>query len=570
MFRFQGRPAHYVILAVAYLALTLPNLGGHSLWDMDEGVNAEAGREMLESGRWITPHFNYEIRTAKPALLYWLQAMSFMALGVNEFAARLPAVICGLGSVWVTYELGRRMFSATAGLLAGLILASCVEFCLISHAATPDPPLVLFLMLVFYFYWAGSEGERRWWFIPCAAFCGLAVLTKGPVGVGIPGLVILLHLAWTRQLAKLWDRRLLLAGLVFIMVAAPWYGLVTLDTRGKWLQAFMGKENLDRFANPADGHVGPIYYHVAMLYVLLAPWCVFLAPVIWTASREARRTPAATNIEAEESAGNKYRFLIVWFLSILIFFSIAATKLPNYILPLYPAVAILIGRWLDRWRTGELAVPSWVIALAVIGGVLTGIIVIAGLLLMGGKIPISIQNLHPLPNIAPLAWVGLIPIIAALGFGWSARQGRRDVALTTFVLGAVAFIAPLAGWGTAAMDDYKAPKYFAEEKGLRQTDKDIRIGACGWFRQSLVFYSRREVTKLLNIESVNQFLAMPRAAYVVMPEEIWQYVSPHLTLPTAVIAEHYDFYERQNVIVVANRYATEPRMKYGSNTDSEK
>jgi 4-amino-4-deoxy-L-arabinose transferase-like glycosyltransferase len=555
MFGVQSRFGHYAILAVAYLALTLPNLGGHTLWDMDEGVNAEAGREMLESGNWITPYFNYQIRTAKPALLYWLQALSFMALGVNEFAARLPAVVCGLGSVWVTYELGRRMFSATTGLLAGLILASCVEFCLISHAATPDPPLVLFLMLVFYFYWAGSEGERRWWFVPCAVFCGLAVLTKGPLGVGVPGLVILLHLMWTRQLAKLWDRRLLLAGLVFLLVAGPWYGMVTLDTRGKWLQAFIGKENLDRFANPADGHRGPIFYHVAMLYVLLAPWCVFLAPTIWTAVREARRLPQSTNIENDETARNKYRFLLVWFLSILIFFSLAATKLPNYVLPLYPAVAILIARWLDRWRTGDLVVPKWVITLAVIGGVLTGLIVIAGLLLMGGKIPISIENLHPLPNIAPFAWVGLIPIVASLAFGWSARQGRRDVALTTFVIGAVAFIAPLAGWGTAAMDDYKAPKYFAEEIGLRQTDKDIRIGACGWFRQSLVFYSRREVKRLLSVAEVNEFLAVPRPAYLVMPEEVWQTVSHLLTSPVKKIGEHYDFYERQNVIVVANRYA---------------
>src|SRR3954464_1729125 len=157
MFRLQTRPAHYALLTSAYLLLTLPNLGAHTLWDMDEGVNAEAAREMLESENWITPYYNYQLRTAKPALLYWLQGLSFLAFGATEGAARLPAVLCGLGTVWTTYVLGRRMFSPSTGLLSGVILASCVEFCLISHAATPDPPLLLFLTLGFYLYWAGSE-----------------------------------------------------------------------------------------------------------------------------------------------------------------------------------------------------------------------------------------------------------------------------------------------------------------------------------------------------------------------------------------------------------------------------
>ena len=166
MFRLQTRPAHYALLAAAHLLLTMPNLGAHTLWDMDEGVNAEAAREMIEFGNYITPYYNYEIRTAKPAMQYYLTVPFFRALGVNEFAARLPAVLCGLGTVLLTYELARRLFAPSTGLLAGLVLASCFEFCLISHAATPDPPLLLFTTLAFFLYWVGSEGDRRWWFVP--------------------------------------------------------------------------------------------------------------------------------------------------------------------------------------------------------------------------------------------------------------------------------------------------------------------------------------------------------------------------------------------------------------------
>lgn len=555
MFRSHSRPAHYALLAVAHLALTLPNLGGHTLWDMDEGVNAEAAREMLESGNWITPYYNYEIRTAKPALLYWLQAPSYWVFGVNEFAARLPAVLCGLGSVWVTYEFGRRMFAATTGLLAGLVLASCIEFCLISHAATPDPPLLLFLLLAFYSYWAGSEGDRRWWFVPCAAFCGLAVLTKGPVGVALPGLVIVLHLAWTKNLRKLWDRRLLLGGLTFIGVAAPWYGLVALDTKGKWIAAFLRNENIDRFRSPADGHHGLFLYHAVFLIILFAPWSVFLVPAIGHAVRRARPPIADAALESADSAA-KYRFLLTWFLTYLVFFSVAATKLPNYILPLYPAVALLTARWLDRWRLGEVPVRPVTIIVATAGGVLIGVLLLFGLWFAGGALPVPVSDakFHPMPNLAPLAWAGLIPLAAALAFGWLARTGRRDAALTAYGAGAVALLGLLAGRGTEAMDDYKVPRYAAEEVGLRQTDRDIRIGTIGWFRHSLVFYCRREVTPFYDPAAVEQFLGLPRPSYLLVPEKLWA-AATNLSQKYPVIGRHYDFYSNQDIVIVANHAA---------------
>jgi 4-amino-4-deoxy-L-arabinose transferase-like glycosyltransferase len=554
MLRLQSRPAHYAILAAAHLLLTLPNIGAHTLWDMDEGVNAEAGREMLESGNWITPYYNYEIRTAKPALLYWLQAASFWAFGVTEFAARLPAVICGLGSVWLTYELGRRMFSPSTGLLAGLILGTCVEFCLISHAATPDPPLILFLSAVFYCYWAGSEGGRRWWFVPCGALCGLAVLTKGPIGVAMPGLVIALHLAWNRQLGKLWDRQLLLGALAFVAVAAPWYLMVTLDTKGKWLQAFVMKENYDRFQNPADGHRGSPFYHVALLLVLFAPWSTFLIPSLSQAVRTARRTSDA---EITDEA-SKYRFLIVWFLAYLVFFSLAATKLPNYVLPLYPAIAILTGRWLDQWRAGEVPVRPSLMGAAAAGCVLIGVLVIAALLLMAGTVtvPIHAKALGSMPALAPHAWLGVVPIFVGIWFWWQVRRGRPTEAIIAFGVGAVAFLGLASARVAGAMDEYKAPKYFAEQVGLRQTDRDIRIASFGWLRHSMVFYSRREVTRLYDPAAVDPFFSVPRPAYLIVPEDVWyDYRAPKLETPVKVIAKHYDFYAQMNILIVANLYA---------------
>jgi 4-amino-4-deoxy-L-arabinose transferase-like glycosyltransferase len=551
MFRFQTRRAHYTLLIAAHLLLTLPNLGAHTLWDMDEGVNAEAAREMLESGNWITPTFNYELRTAKPALLYWLQASSFLVFGVNEWAARLPAVLCGLGTVLLTYELARRMFTASTGLLAGLVLASCVEFCLISHAATPDPPLLLFQTLVFFLYWAGSEGARRWWFVPVGAVCGLAVLTKGPVGVGLPGLVIVAHLAWTRRLDRLWDRRLLVGAAAFVAVAVPWYGLVALDTKGKWVEAFITNENINRFQTAADGHRGGIHYHLLFLVVLTAPWCAFLLPALWHGQRAAGRA-TASYLDAPE----RYRFLSVWILGYLVFFSLAATKLPNYVLPIYPAVAILIARMLDRWREGALTIPGWVTGASVAGGAMVGLLVGIGLLLASGTVPlpVAVKGFHPYPALAESAWVGLVPIGAAAAFGWLAWNGQRGGAIAAYALGAVLFLAIVAAVPTVAMNDNKVPRYFAEEVGLRQTDREIRLIACRWFRHSMVFYARREVHRIDDFDKLDVYFSLPRPAYLLVPADVWAHLSPRLSVPVHVIARRYDFYARREILVIANTY----------------
>src|SRR2546421_3482707 len=119
---FPLRCRHYLLLLLLSMLLSLVNLGTPSLWDIDEGNNAEAAREMYESGNWIVPTFNFVLRVDKPALLYWLQMLGYHFFGVSEFSARLPSALAALGAVLLTYELGRKMFSPVAGLYAGLVL----------------------------------------------------------------------------------------------------------------------------------------------------------------------------------------------------------------------------------------------------------------------------------------------------------------------------------------------------------------------------------------------------------------------------------------------------------------
>src|SRR5262249_27469021 len=152
----------------------------------------------------------------------------------------------------------------------------------------PDAPLLLFTVLTYFLFWVGHEGGSRTWWLPTAAGCGLAVLTKGPVGVALPGLVILLYFAWNRELQRLIDRRLAWAALAFLLVAGPWYALVTAETRGAWAKAFFLDENVNRALAPKEDHGGPVFYHAAALLALFAPWSVFLCGAVWYAVKWGR------------------------------------------------------------------------------------------------------------------------------------------------------------------------------------------------------------------------------------------------------------------------------------------
>src|SRR5713226_2976017 len=166
----SNRCGHYLLLLAVAAGLSLPNLGGPSLWDIDEGNNAEAAREMMESDNWVVPTFNYQLRVDKPALLYWLQIFSYRVFGINEFAARIPSALAALFTVLVSYELGRLMFGAATGLMAGLVLASATAFCASAHFANPDALLNAFTVLALFFFWRGFARSGRGWFIP-AGIC---------------------------------------------------------------------------------------------------------------------------------------------------------------------------------------------------------------------------------------------------------------------------------------------------------------------------------------------------------------------------------------------------------------
>jgi 4-amino-4-deoxy-L-arabinose transferase-like glycosyltransferase len=540
------RLAHYLLLGLVWAALALPNLGAASLWDIDEGNNAEAAREMCAADNWAIPTFNFVLRVDKPALLYWLQIAAYNRFGVNEFAARLPSALAALLAVLATYELGRRMVTPIAGLLAGLILASAPAFGVAAHFANPDALLTAFTTLALLCFWWSYEHCGRGWFVTAGICTGLAVLAKGPVGFVLPASVVLLFLLWSRQLRRLWDRRLVWGTLVHGLVVAPWFAWVGIETKGEFLKGFLLTHNLGRFRAPMEGHHGSVFYYFVVLLVGFLPWSAFLGPAFVAAWKKS-------SSEQKDTTGSN-RFLFCWIAVYFVFFTLSGTKLPNYILPLYPPVAILLARFLDSWRCGLIRPPTWVIhtTLACFG--LAGLALGVGLLMAGGQLggDTLLRGRH-LPGIEIWAWTGLIPIVGALlAAAWTWRQ-RLNLAVSTLAMAAVLFLGTLAAGIGPTLNAYKAPAALAEFIEPHPAEPDILLGCYDYFQPSLVFYCGREVSRLQSENEVGAYLRWPLPVYLFMPATTWEQLESQMTMPHRLVGRRHDLYRNCDVVVVTNR-----------------
>jgi 4-amino-4-deoxy-L-arabinose transferase-like glycosyltransferase len=552
----HGRAGAYALMVAATVLLYLPALGAASLWDVDEAHNAGCSQEMRESGNWTVPTFNFKLRVDKPALLYWLQIAAYCAFGVGEFAARLPSALAAILTVLLTYELARRMFDPRTGLLAGLILASALLFCGSAHFANPDALLNACTVLTFLLFWRAFERSTGVWPALAGLSTGLGFLAKGPVALVLPGAVVGLYLIWTRQVRRALSPRLLAGTLLFAAVALPWFALVGAETHGEYLRGFFLTHNRDRFLAAMEGHHGPLFYHAVSLVLGFLPWSVFLGPAAYYAIQESRAVAGSGIVGTENDArspGKAYKFLACWIGVYFVFFSISQTKLPNYILPLYPAVAIVVGQFLERWRRGVIAPASWLTVGGLALWALLGLVTTAGLLIASGAVEVGLPPGHRFAGLERCAWVGLLPVAGA-GAAWLClRRHARQGALVCLGMTAVAFTASLMAWGAPALDDHKAARALVAAAGARRSDIEVHVGCYQWYQPSLVFYCQRQVLQLTEPEQVLNFLRDPLPAYLFVPAPTWDILASRMDVPCRFLARHWDFYRHCEVLVVTNR-----------------
>ena len=360
-----------IALLLVFVALLFVELPGSWLIEPDEARYAEIPREMLATHDYVTPQLNAAHYFEKPPLLYWANALSMKAFGLNAYAARLPTRLAALGTAaLLALELETPALPGW-GLWAALILLSAPLSFILGRYNLTDGILTCAMTGAFFalrrFLAAREGGARAAGALAALGACvGLAVLAKGLIGIVFPGLVLLIWAGvtgrWRRVGEALWSP----APAVFLVVAVPWFVLVQ-RAAPAFDSIFFVREHFSRFATGEARRAGPVYYFVAAFVAGFVPW-TFVTP------RSVRQIADAWRARAAAHADEL--FFAIWFCVIFVFFSISRSKLLPYILPAFPAAAVLVARAILT-RTESVRRPMIAHAIAVtlvaIGGVAYGI-----------------------------------------------------------------------------------------------------------------------------------------------------------------------------------------------------
>ncbi len=408
----------WLIALVALYLLFFFGLTDAGLIGPDEPRYASIGREMARSGDWITPRLWGQPWFEKPPLLYWLVATgNLLGLG-DELAPRLPIALVSVAFLMFFYRMLRAEFGASAAFTATIVLGTSTAWVAFSHAAVTDLPMsaAFSAAMLLGLRWL-SSGDRR--YVAGAAFLlGLAVLAKGlvPLALSLP-------LFWAgRKRLKDWVRPLPLAA--FLIAAAPWYILCTLQNGQVFVQEFFWKHHFARFSTGVLLHPRPFWYYVPILLAGLFPW----TPVLLPLCRKRLYTDG------------RRRFLLLWVAFGFLFFSTSAGKLPGYLLPLFPALAALGGLAIDEMKDARWLLTACVLTLLLIP-------------VVTATLPLALVAGLSRTQVAGWQWGFAFPCILMAVMVWRLEgTGRRKGALGVLLVAVVAALVYLKVNALPALD----------------------------------------------------------------------------------------------------------------------
>lgn len=346
-------------------------LGHYPLFTPDEGRYSEVAREMIATGDYITPRVNGVAFLDKPILYYWLQALSIKLFGLKEWALRFFPALLGIACCLMTYACGRNLFNRRTGLISAAILATTPLFFVGAHYANLDlevAALISCSLLLFLMGAASHSPYQRYYFIAAYLFAALAFLTKGLIAIAFPSLIggiwIILLKRW--QLLK--KMHLFTGIMLFLTITLPWYILVQ-KANPEFLHYFFITQQVTRFLSGAEfNNVTPFWFYLPTIALGFFPWTVFILQAIYSSYQKIRK-------EREQHATELY--LLLWSSIILLFFSIPHSKIAGYILPIFPALALLVGNYLAAlWDNTQTEKIYWNNALFIIINLFAAILLI--------------------------------------------------------------------------------------------------------------------------------------------------------------------------------------------------
>ncbi len=361
--RFFSKISAFAMVALAWLLIYIPALSQPGLLDDADSIHAEAAREMVLNHNWVTLYINGIRYLEKSPLMYWTVAASYKLFGVGEWQTRLPLALAVLGLAWCAFIFGRRYLGAEAGFYAALILVTALGIFVYTRFLIPDVIVAMWLTLGLYLFLIAYEQQQpsRWLCWAIAVTIALNLLTKSLIGIVFPGMIIAAFLLVTGTLRKILKFHLISSTLVFLIVAAPWHILAAIRSPAQpsgpekgFLWFYFINEQFLRYLNkrvPYDYDKVPLLVFWALLLAWLVPWCVYLFPALGEIPRRIRTWRGDLDSRARANL-----FFAIWAGVIMLFFSFS-TRQEYYSLPALPALALLMGGWLQRERESPVTSP---------------------------------------------------------------------------------------------------------------------------------------------------------------------------------------------------------------------
>ncbi|SMG39956.1 glycosyltransferase family 39 protein [Dethiosulfovibrio salsuginis] len=544
---FKSHRVNLLLLLILSSFLFFWMLGGHGLLEPDEGRYSEIPREMMETGDYVTPRLNGVLYFEKPVLHYWLTASAFAVMGKTELASRFwPAALAVVG-VLFTYWLGAYLYGKRSGLAAGVILASSLLYFAIAQINLTDMPVSSFITVAMVAFLMARLQNRRWLLLFYSAMA-LAVLTKGLIGLVLPGAVILCYMIVTRRWSIVKDTLYLPGIILFFAITVPWFWAVC-RANPDFFHFFFIHEHFVRYATKVHNRYEPVWFFVPILLVGTIPWTGFIPQALMEAIKGRKGQ------DESDWAGI---YLALWFAVIFAFFSLSSSKLIPYIVPVLPPLAILVGRRAVRiWDEGDLKNTLVGLSLSSVLTVLFGVAFV---------VYPYVQDRLPSELLVPqLVHKGIILLVGTGLAWWGYLKGSPKKVLICLTITGIIFILSFKT-GFSLYDRINSARQLSDIIKPHLREDDV-VAQYGDYNQGLPFYLERRnvlVNYLGELEfgakretdpswfiGDREFLELwngHRQVFLVVPARVWSHLEDKLG-KTYIMGKNW----RENDLVITNR-----------------
>ena len=510
------------------------DLGSRDLWAPDEPRYAQVAREMLENKNFILPHLNGEVYPDKPPLLFWLIDLFSMPFRtVTEFSARLPSALSGIGCCIAVFFLGKFIFSQRTGFIAALILATNVNFLWIARRSAFDVLLTFLITISLLCFYSGysRDSKRTILFLLSYVFMGLAVLTKGPLGLFLPVIIIASFLVIEGNL-KLYRYMAIGRGcIVFSIIVFSWFGLASFEGGKEYVGEILNNQIMGRFFNSWKDKE-PFYYYFTRFPIDFLPWSLFIPGVV------------IYSIKEKNKGFRKLHLPFVWFTAVFIFFLIASGKKGRYLLPLYPAASLLVAWFLDsiilnpeKYKSHRIiCIPDYALFGFIIG--------------FSISIPFVVNTYFPVKNVNSVIISSSCIGVSVFSLVFLYRRKMSVFLMSKFLAVLIIFVLSVK-IVIPEINRKKSAKPFCKKiNTIMQPENKLAI--FGFYKDAYLFYTGRKYIKVIqNTNDLKHFLNSEERRFLIIKPNELRDMQRYIKSPTYILLS--DSIGHREIVFVSNK-----------------